>query len=520
MKIGLPKLRLSRKLLFITLGVTVLLGGSGATAFYFVGGKSLMVEGGESAIGVECIDVQTMVVKTPSNHLWLRKFIRMENASGQERIRTALRISGILAKNNAVDLIHVSVLDTHGPTKRADMRARAIGAEVLIALKPDNLPEMKAPAMASFYEGPVSDEGRFYGDKVVVNIDEIGAMMTAMRTVEEKPDCTKPNVEDDAAAKNDGHGKTDKKDGHAKPKDGEKPANDHGEKPANEHGEEPAKEGADKAAEHAEPAKEQSFVDSMLSMVGLGGSDETAAEKHEPVAETPADASTDGHGKTDAAEGHDKAPADGEGHDTRDAKPDPASENHAAPENHEAVAEEPADATSDGHDAAKTDEGHKEAPATETHEPVVEAPADASTDGHGDTDTAEGHDKAPADSKGHDTSDAKPDPAAENHAAPESHEAVAEEPAVDGHDAAKADEHKKETPAANETHKAEPAAEEHIAPAKDAHATEEAPAAETVDHGETPAKVDGHAPADAKEHDNTKTPEADKHAEAYMPVGD
>jgi hypothetical protein len=531
LKIGLPKLRLSRKLLFITLGVTVLLGGSGATAFYFVGGKSLMVEGGESAIGVECIDVQTMVVKTPSNRLRLRKFIRMENASGHERIRTALRISGILAKNNAVDLIHISVLDTHGPTKRADMRARAIGAEVLIALKPDNLPDMKAPAMASYYEGPVSDEGRFYGDKVVVDIDEIGAMMTAMRTVEEKPDCTKPTVEADAEAKTDGHGKTDKKDGHSTPKEGEKaandhgekPANDHGEKPANDHGEEPAKDGADKAAEHAEPAKEQSFVDSMLSMVGLGGSDETAAETHEPVAETPADASTDGHGKTDAAEGHDKAPADGEGHDTSDAKPDPASENHAAPDNHEAVGEEPADATSDGHDAAKTDEGHKEVPATETHEPVAEAPAEASTDGHGDTDAAEGHDQAPADSKGHDSSDAKPDPAAENHAAPESHEAVAEEPAdasVDGHDAAKTDEGHKEVPAADKDHKAEPVAEEHVAPAKDAHAAEKDPAAETVDHGETPAKVDAHAPAETKEHDKAKKPEADKHAEAYMPVGD
>ena len=65
--------------------------GTGVTALYF-GGKTLMLEGGESAIGGECTDIQTVVVKTPSDHLWLRKFIRMEHASGPERIRTALRM--------------------------------------------------------------------------------------------------------------------------------------------------------------------------------------------------------------------------------------------------------------------------------------------------------------------------------------------------------------------------------------------------------------------------------------------
>ena len=382
----------------ITLGITVLLGGTGMTALYF-GGDSLMVEGGENAIGAECTDVLTMVVKTPNNHLRLRKFIRMETTSGHERIRTALRISGLLAKTYQVDLIHVSVLDTHGPSKRAEMRARAIGAEVLIALKPDNLPEMKSPAMASYYEGPVSDAGQFYGDKVVVDIDEIGSMMTAMRTIEEKPDCVNP-AGDAETAKNDGHGKTDKKDGHAKPNEkpandhGEKPAEDHGEKPANDHGAEPAKEGADEAAEGADPAKEQSFLDSMLSMVGLGGS-EPAAQTHEPVAEEPADAATDGHGGTESAEGHDKAPVKNEGHETSDAKTDPAAEDHSSPAKHEAVAEEPADASGESHDTAKTADGHEEKPAASEEHKASDAKAEPAADDQA-APAEEAHAPAPA----------------------------------------------------------------------------------------------------------------------------
>jgi hypothetical protein len=309
LKIGLPRLRLSRKLLIVTLGVTVFLGGTGVTALYF-GGKTLMLEGGESAIGGECTDIQTVVVKTPSDHLWLRKFIRMENASGPERIRTALRISGLLAKKHAVDLIHVSVLDKHGPTLRSQMRARSIGAEVLIALKPENLPEMTSPAMASYYEGPVSDGGRYYGDKVVVDIDEIGAMMTAMRTIEEKPDCVTPASETDEAAKPGDSGEKEEKEGQGS-KEEAKPA-DHGATPKEPEGEKPAD------ADGGEPEKEESFLNSMLNMVGLGGSEEKppAADNSHAVAEEPVDdAKPADHGDKTAAEDHAPAAKEG-GHDT------------------------------------------------------------------------------------------------------------------------------------------------------------------------------------------------------------
>lgn len=365
LKIGLPKLRFSRKLLIITLSVTVLLGGSGVTAL-FLGGKTLLLESGESAIGGECTDIHTVVVKTPSDHLWLRKFIRMENASGPERIRTALRISGLLAKKHAVDLIHVSVLDAHGPTLRSQMRARSIGAEVLIALKPENLPEMKSPAMASYYEGPVSDEGRYYGDKVIVDIDEIGAMMTAMRTIGEKPDCVSPEPVTNADVKPNNHGK--KEESEAKPADhGAKPAEEHGDKPAADHGEEPAKEGADEAAHAEQPAKEKSFLDGMLSMVGLGSDEEKPAQSHTPavddshaVAEEPSD-------HADQADGGDPEPV-------------VKTKDHAAEK-------------ADGHKAEKPSPNHETREETKAHPVTADQDADAKPAAHTETgDKAEAHD--------------------------------------------------------------------------------------------------------------------------------
>ena len=302
MKIGSPKLRLSRKLIFITFGITVLLGGSGGAALYVSGGE-ILGERQENAAGGICTDVQTMVLKTPSNHLWLRKYIRMENADGPERVRTALRVAGLLAKKNTVDLIHVSVLDARGPEKRSGMRGRAIGAEVLIALKPENLPEMKSPAMASYYEGPVSDEGRFYGDKVAIDMEEIGQMMTAMRSVEDKADCAKPESAEEPAATKEGHG-NDKK----------KPADHAGLATSEAHGEHPAQDG-EKAEAPGEPAEEQSFLESMLSMVGLGNRQEKALDDHgaqpatidlsHAVAEEPVEpAAADNDAESVAADDH------------------------------------------------------------------------------------------------------------------------------------------------------------------------------------------------------------------------
>jgi hypothetical protein len=351
LKIGVPKIRLSRKLIFITLGITVLLGGTGGAALY-IGGRDFLGEPVQNVAGGLCTDIQTMVLKTPSDHLWLRKYIRMETASGPERVRTALRIAGLLAKTNAVDLIHVSVLDAHGPDKRAGMRGRAIGAEVLIALKPGNLPEMKTPAIASYYEGPVSDEGRFYGDKVVIDFDEVRSMMTAMRSIEEKPDCTRPEGSaDENAAKSNDHGQTKE----AKPAD-------HGEQTkAEEHTKEPAKDGETAEARGEQPAKEQSFLDSMLSMVGLGGGNEKPATEQEPAAKDMSHAVAE-EPIEPAADEHVEKPV--------------VTEEHAPPaeSDAEATEHEPAKAEDHSEEAQPSAEKHVEAvPASDDAKPIEDA---------------------------------------------------------------------------------------------------------------------------------------------------
>lgn len=460
LKIGLPRLRFSRKLLIITLGITVLLGGTAAAALYFKS-KELGLERVESIVGGECTDVLTMVQKTPSNRLWLRRFIRMENANGPDRVRTALRVAGLLAKKNAVDLIHVSVLDSHGPTLRSQMRARSIGAEVLIAMKPDMLPEMKSPAMASYYEGPVNDQGRYYGDKVVVDIEEIGHIMTAMRSVEEKSDCVSPEKAEDAEAKPNDHGKKEEKADH-----GKKPAEDHGAKPeetegdksAESHGEEPAKDGAEDRSKAEAPAKEQSFVDSMLSMVGLGGGETPAAEpatdNSHAVAEEPADAANEDHGKKPETNGH-----------------EPAAEDKAA--------NKPA-----GDDEAKTGD-HEAKPAAENAEQAAEDASPAKAE-HDNAASTEEQGKKPATDTEAESHEEKPAAKAEDHSA-----AKSDVKATEGHD----------TEAKTETNAAEgDKVEAHADPA--------------------PAEEEPAPPAEADDHAEPAKKKSDEHALADMPVGD
>lgn len=352
MKIGMPKIRLSRKVAMISIGMLVLLGGSGAAALY-VGGDKLLGEPQANVTGAECKTIQTMVLKTPAKRLWLRKYISIENADGPTRIRTALRVAGLLAKSNAVDLIQINVLDAHGPEKRADMRGRAIGAEVIFALEPRYLPDMEAPFVARYFDGVANNEGRFYGRKITLEVAGIQKLMTEMKSSPDLMDCAEVERPADAEAGKD-HGK---------------PSNDHA-KPvvsaAGEHGK-PAAEGehaapgeeakADANAHESAPAKEQSFLDSMLGMVGLGGSEEKAPEGHEAKAE---DNSHTVAG--DAVEAHPAANEHAE-------KPQPFEEN--TPPADDAVAHEPAKAEEHGAAADEKATVHAEA---ETHQPAHDAP--------------------------------------------------------------------------------------------------------------------------------------------------
>lgn len=299
MKIGLPKIRFTRKVLLISVGILALLAGSGAAALYVGAGDSLTKPAEESPVGGECSTIQTMVLKTPAKRLWLRKYIRMDHADGAARIKTALRVAGLLANANPVDLIQVSVLDTKGPVLKSQMRGRAIGAEVVLALQPKYLPDMKEPFIVRYYEGMPSDEGRYYGERVSLDIPEIRKLMGAMKSVPDKHDCTELPRPENAGAKPPGdHIVSEAPSGHdAKPE--EKKAEGH---------DAPAEESTDAKGHEAAPAKEQSFLDSVLGMIGLGGGEEKPAENHEAKAD---DSSTDAHDAGDSeADAHAEEPVE------------------------------------------------------------------------------------------------------------------------------------------------------------------------------------------------------------------
>lgn len=257
MKIGLPKIRLSRKMLVIVVGTIIIAGGASATVVYVAKDK-IMGPSEETIVGGACTDVLTTVLKTPEDRLWMRKYIRMDNVDGTERIRTALRVVGLLAKDSPVDLIQVSVLGKNGPTLRADMRARAIGAEVIFAVHPEYVPDMTGPFIARYYEGQPNFEGRYYGERVSLDLSNIKTMMTAMHGKSDLAECARDPAEvaKEAAAAKSEH----KKKGKTKPTEAA---------PA-----EAVQPPVSSTAEHL--AKTTSFFGRMLSMVGLGGSQDKA----------------------------------------------------------------------------------------------------------------------------------------------------------------------------------------------------------------------------------------------------
>lgn len=181
--------RLSRKLLVIVAGVVVLSGASGAAAI-FVGREALLGPPSEQVSGVACTTVTTVRLDR-NGQQWLRKYVRSDAKDGEVRIKTALRVAGAVSNDEAADLYQVILLDTAGPVNRADMRGRAIGAEVLFARDPSAIPGMNAPFVARYTDGKPAENGEFYGERKELSLDEIKTIVTGMK---EREDCVDPNA--------------------------------------------------------------------------------------------------------------------------------------------------------------------------------------------------------------------------------------------------------------------------------------------------------------------------------------
>lgn len=245
------KIRFTRKMLWIFIGICVVCNATGAAAV-FIGRDKLIGPSYSEVNGLSCMEVETVDIHR-KDQIWVRKYVTVDKADGVNRIRTALRVAKAVADSRKVDLVQVVVLDKNGPTDRAGIRGRAIGADVVYIRDAAALPSgVKRPLLTARYvDGMANSSGEFYGTPVSVPTSNAAAIMSKMT---DKVDCEKPVVAalEEKAAKSEGgkpkkegasHGKEGAaKEGAAKEGAGKEGAAKEGEsakgeaKPAEEHG--------------------------------------------------------------------------------------------------------------------------------------------------------------------------------------------------------------------------------------------------------------------------------------------
>ncbi|MEB2845545.1 hypothetical protein GAO09_22595 [Rhizobiales bacterium RZME27] len=232
------KIRLSRKLALILGGIVVFGGGSGAAALY-VSHAGLLGSSSASLNGLTCSTVQTVKIKRDHQY-WVRKYVVADTGDGPARVRTAVRVAKAVQESEKADLVQIAILDKAGPTDRAAMRGRAIGAQVIYTPDPAKVPDgvMNHPLAAFYLDGTADATGQYYGMRVDLPYEDIDGMAASLTDFE---DCIEPIV----ATPEGGHGGA----GKAKGSEG-----GHGGGEAAGHGEKPAAEGHDAAPAEAHDA--------------------------------------------------------------------------------------------------------------------------------------------------------------------------------------------------------------------------------------------------------------------------
>ncbi len=332
------KVRLSKKVVAITVGVLVICAGSGAAAVY-VGTDKLLGPSYLDVNGLECTTLQTDRIKRDKRN-WIRKYVVSDKpGDGMARIRTALRVARAVQEKEKADLVQVSVLDKSGPTERAEMRGRVIGAQVVyipdLAKAPDGA---QVQTYSAYYmDGSPTPKGEYFGLRMDVPLEDVEALSAKLT---DKADCVDPVVavpegehgapsahgdkkkpkpkggEHGAAAEGhgDGHGAAEG-DGHGAGAEGKHAADGHS-----------APDGHEGAAGHEDQvaSKESGgFLGSVTSMI-FGSKEEAKPEAS--AGEAKPGETHGAEAEAAAAQGHGAATTDVKGH----AAPEAASK--AAPE--------------------------------------------------------------------------------------------------------------------------------------------------------------------------------------------
>ncbi len=292
------KIRLSRKLGVALAGIVILGGGSGAAALY--ASHSGMLGPSYSDInGLSCSTVQTVKIKR-DNQYWVRKYVVADTGDGLARIRTAVRVAKAVQKAEKADLVQIAILDKAGPTDRAAMRGRAIGAQVIYTPDPSRVPDgvMNHPLSAFYLDGSADTAGQYYGMRVDLPYEDIDGIAVSLKDF---ADCVEPVV---AGAEG----------GHGSPAKGKSHDGGHGGGEAAGHGEKPAAEGHDAAPEegHDAPAAEghgtpdggevvastpqdKGFLASITGMLFGDKTEEAAIDEHTTAASGDHPAEDAGH---------------------------------------------------------------------------------------------------------------------------------------------------------------------------------------------------------------------------------
>ena len=188
--------RIPRKLLFVMVGISVFGGGSGVAAVY-VGSDRLLGRSGGGDNGLACSVVKSIVIKDADRY-WIRMYVTTdEPGNGLSRVKTALRVARRVHQAKHADLVQVTVLDRAGPTERAQMRGRAIGAQIVYIDDLAKMPEGAAtqPINAYYIDGSADDGGKFWGMRIDLPLEEAERLAAALT---DDADCFDPAAEGQA----------------------------------------------------------------------------------------------------------------------------------------------------------------------------------------------------------------------------------------------------------------------------------------------------------------------------------
>ncbi|TWD47917.1 hypothetical protein FB480_1106 [Agrobacterium vitis] len=183
------KIRLTRKMLWIFIGVCVVCNATGAAAV-FIGRDRLIGPSYADLNGLSCMEVGSVDIHH-KDQVWVRKYVSVDHADGVNRIKTALRVAKAVADSRKVDLVQVVVLDKNGPTDRSGIRGHAIGADVVYIRDPKALPSgVNRPKLTARYvDAKATINGDFYGTTVNLPTNNAAAIMAKMT---DKVECEKP----------------------------------------------------------------------------------------------------------------------------------------------------------------------------------------------------------------------------------------------------------------------------------------------------------------------------------------